>query len=129
MAKKHFSDVNKLNLPFVDKFEIIGNVRILRFKGHISNNTLPQITKVKKEIEKEEDINTMNVLLDLKKTTYDDSTVLGAIILRLSELKRHDKKLGLFNVPEKLKCMMEVFKCKELFLIFESEEAALKSFE
>lgn len=127
MAKTHFDDINKLNLPFVDKYERIANVRVMRFKGPIDDETISQIIKLKSQIEKNEDINTLNVLLDLKKTTYVDSAALGGFILRLSELKKRGKKLGLINVPEGMKNMLDIFKCKGLFFIFESEESALKS--
>ncbi|MFC1704015.1 STAS domain-containing protein [Candidatus Omnitrophota bacterium] len=127
MANMPFDDINKLNLPFVDAHEIIGNVRVLRFKGSIDSKTLPQIIKLKKAIEQKGDINTINVLLDLKKVTYGDSAALGALILRLSELKRHNKKLGLINAPDGLINMLDIFKCRELFSIYESEEDALKS--
>ncbi len=126
MTKTPFDDINELKLPFIDKYEIIGNVRILRFKGPIDSETLPQIISFKEEIKKRVDIDAVNVLLDLKKATHGDSASLGALILRLSELKKRNKKLGLINVPEKFKYMLDICKCSDLFSIFDSEEAALE---
>ncbi len=52
---------------------------------------------------------------------------MGALILRLSELKRRNKKIGLINTHEGLENMLDIFKCRDFFLIFDSEEDALQS--
>ena len=127
MTKIPFDDINQSILPFVDKYELISNVRVLRLKGPIDSETLPKIVKFKEEARKRMDIDADNVLLDLKKVTRGDSASLSALIIRLSELKKRNKKLGLINVPEKLKYMLSICKCDELFSIFDTEEAALEN--
>jgi anti-anti-sigma factor len=126
MARMSFNKINQLNLPFIDKFEEIGNVRILRFKGSIDSGVLPKILKIKDQMIKQKDINKKNVIVDFKKITHVDSAALGALIIRLSELKKHHKKLGLINVTDEMKNMLDIFKTDKYFLIYESEKAALE---
>jgi anti-anti-sigma factor len=123
-----FDSVNLLHLPFVDKFEEIRHVRILRFKGAIDTDILPDILKLKNKLEKHGDIKKNNVLIDFKKITHVDSAAIAVLLILLSELKEHDKKLGLINVTEELKNMLDIFKAGKVFMIFDSEEEALESF-
>ena len=124
-----FNRINQLKLPFIDTFEEISNVRILRFKGSIDCTVLPKILKMKDQLKREKDINKNNVIIDLKKITHVDTAALAALIIELLELKQHDRKLGLINLTEEMKNMLEIFKTGKYFSIFESEEAALKSLE
>jgi anti-sigma B factor antagonist len=128
MHRISFNSINLLHLPFIDRFEEVGNVRILRFKGSIDRTTLPEILKIKKVLERQGDLNKNNVIIDFKKITHVDSAAIAALLIELAELKQHDKKLGLVNVTEELKIMLDIFKAGKLFMIFDSEEAALQSF-
>jgi anti-sigma B factor antagonist len=128
MPRISFNSINLLHLPFIDRFEEIGNVRILRFKGPIDRTTLPEILKIKKVLERHGDLNKNNVIIDFKKITHVDSAAIAALLIELAELKQHDKKLGLVNVTEELKIMLDIFKAGKLFMIFDSEEEALQSF-
>ena len=127
MTTLSFNSINLLHLPFIDTFEEVRNVRILRFKGTIDSKIVPEILKIKDQIEKQGDINKNNVIVDFKKVTNVDSAAIAVLLIRLSELKRHNKKLGLINVTEQLKILLDIFKTGELFIIFDSEEAALES--
>jgi anti-anti-sigma factor len=127
MTQRSFDSINRLNLPFIETFEEVSNVRILRFKGSLDSKTVPEILKLKHQLEKYGDINKNNVLIDFKKVTHIDSAAIAALLIRLSELQHHDKKLGLINVTEQLKILLDIFKTNELFIIFDSEEAALES--
>jgi anti-anti-sigma factor len=126
MVRLSFDKINQLNLPFIDTFEEIGNVRILRFKGSIDSTVLPKILKIKDQMIRQKDINKKNVIIDFKKITHVDSAALGALIIRLSELKRHHKELGLINVTDEMRHMLDIFKTDKYFLIFDSEKAALE---
>jgi anti-anti-sigma regulatory factor len=118
MPRISFNSINLLHLPFVDRFEEVGNVRILRFKGPIDRTTLPEILKIKKVLERQDDLNKNNVIIDFKKITHVDSAAIAALLI----------ELGLVNVTEELKIMLDIFKAGKLFMIFDSEEAALQSF-
>lgn len=128
MTKRSFHSINLLHLPFIDTFEEIRNIRILRFKGALDSNTVPEILRIKKQLEKLGDINKHDVLIDFKKVTYVDSAAIAVLLIKLSELKRHDKKLGLIHVNKQLTTLLDIFKTGELFVIFDSEESALESF-
>ena len=126
MIRISFDYINKLNLPFIDKYEIIKNVRVLRFKGSIDSEITAKVLKIKKQTEKHEDINRMNTLIDLKKVVYGDTAATAALIMRLSELRQRGKKIGLINIPSDIKRLFEILKCDKLFLIFKSEKEALE---
>jgi anti-anti-sigma factor len=89
---------------------------------------VPEMLKIKKQLEKIGDSNKHEVLIDFSKVTHVDSAAIAVLLIKLSELKRHDKKLGLIHVNKQIKTMLDIFKTGELFVIFDSEEAALESF-
>jgi anti-anti-sigma factor len=128
MVKRTFHSINQLHLPNIDTFEEVGNVRIMRFKGVLDSRMVPEILKIKKQLEKIGDSNRHNVLIDFKKVTSVDSAAIAVLLIKLAELKRHDKKLGLIHVNKQLKTLLDIFKTGELFVIFDSEEAAMESF-
>lgn len=127
MTTLSFNSINLLHLHFIDTFEEVRNVRILRFKGSIDSKIVPEILEIKDQIEKQGDINKNNVIVDFKKVTNVDSAAIAVLLIRLSELKHHNRTLGLINVTEQLKILLDIFKTGELFIIFDSEEAALES--
>jgi anti-anti-sigma factor len=98
----------------------------LRFKGSIGSETVPKILKIKQEIEKSEDINRMNTLIDLKKVVYGDTAGTAALIMRFAELKKRGKKIGLVNMSPEIRDMLQILKCYKLFLVFGSEKEALE---
>lgn len=118
-------DLNNLHLPFIDKYEVRENVRILRFKGSVDSATSSSIPKLKETVDKEGDISGMNLLLDLEKVSYADTSAVAALVARFVELKRRDKKIGLINVPANINSLLSILKCEDLFSIFNSEEEAI----
>ncbi len=68
----------------------------------------------------------MNFFLDLKNATYVDSAALAALVMRVLEFKRKNKKIGLINLPERLNNILDIFRCDKLFLMFDSEKEALR---
>jgi anti-anti-sigma factor len=119
-------EINHLNLTFLDDVEVEGNVRILRFKGTLNHDTLPDILKIKEEMQKAYETNTVNLLMDFKRVEDVDSSVLAVLELRLEELQEHHRRMGIVNIPEKLMNFMEIFKEASSFEIFESEDTAIK---
>ena len=50
---------------------------------------------------------------------------MAGLVEVLAALKRKNFKLGLMNVPDSFKGMLEILKLENIFLIFQSESIAL----
>jgi anti-sigma B factor antagonist len=69
------------------------------------------------------------ILLNLAKVTYIDSSGLGEMVAGFTTLKAAGGALKLFNVPEKVVSLMTITKLYTVFEIFEDEAAGVASFE
>ena len=70
-----------------------------------------------------------NVVLDLTRTTYVDSSGLGELVAGYSTLKRNEGRLALVNVPERVMDLMTITKLYTVFDIYENETQAVESFK
>jgi anti-anti-sigma factor len=118
--------INKLNLPFLERVEVVEGLRILRFKGSFNHDTIPDIVKMREEMRKVYETDTCNLLIDFKGVEDVDSSSLAVLKWRLEELKEHHHRMGIINIPKRLMSFIEIFKESSSFEFFESEEDAMK---
>lgn len=69
-----------------------------------------------------------NVLLDLAKVEYADSSGLGALLFGHRQANAHSGKLKLLNLNPKVQTLMRIAKLETILECFQDEEVALKSF-
>ena len=69
------------------------------------------------------------IILNLAKVTYIDSSGLGELVSGYSTLKANNGFLKLLNVPGKVIDLMVITKLYTVFEIYESEEESVNSFE
>ena len=70
-----------------------------------------------------------NILLNLADVTYIDSSGLGQLVGSYATVTSHGGQLKLLNLQKKLHELMQVTKLITVFDVYNSEPAALRSFE
>ena len=100
-------------------------VVILDIQGEIDLYNAPEIKDtIQKLIEQQK----YNIIINLEKVSYIDSSGIGALISSLSNLKKYQGSLKIINVYASVKKVFELTKLTSFFEIFDSEEEALSKF-
>jgi anti-sigma B factor antagonist len=73
--------------------------------------------------------NIMNLVLDLGKLDFIDSTGLGAIITLLKRVSEKEKDIRIANLNPKVRMVFEITRAYKMFDIYDDISAALESFE
>ena len=72
-----------------------------------------------------------NILFDMKEVSDTDSSGLAALVdlLKYMKLHRTGDKIGLINVPDKIKALLAISKTEPLFKEYSSEETAISGLQ
>jgi len=101
------------------------DIIILDITGEIDLYNAPEIKDIINTlIEKQK----YNVIINLEKVTYIDSSGIGALISSLSNLKKYQGGLKIINVFASVRKVFELTKLTSFFEIFDSEDEAVGSF-
>ncbi len=104
---------------------VIENVNILDIDGEIDLYNAPTLKDIiRKNIEEQK----YNIIINLDKVSYIDSSGIGALISSLSNLKKYQGGLKIINVTGSVKKVFELTKLTSFFEIYDSEAEALKTF-
>jgi anti-sigma B factor antagonist len=102
-----------------------GEIVILDITGEIDLYNAPEIKDIiNKMIEDQK----YNVIINLEKVSYIDSSGIGALISSLSNLKKYQGGLKIINVYASVKKVFELTKLTSFFEIYDSEDNAIASF-
>ncbi|OQX96317.1 hypothetical protein B6I21_01290 [candidate division KSB1 bacterium 4572_119] len=71
----------------------------------------------------------VNIILDLKNTTWMNSSGLGMLISGLTTVRSSGGDLRLVNMTERVKRPLEITKMESVFLSFNSIEEAIESYQ
>jgi len=128
--KLRLSDLTKTRkgrlFSFVKEIELKKGVEILRLKGRMNASTIPQMMSNRKFTEKV--MLDRDMILDMEYVTETDSSTLAAFILLISNLKAHNRRLAIINVPQTLKKQLKFNRLKYFLRIYKSEKAAMNEF-
>ena len=102
-----------------------GDIVILQIVGEIDLYNAPEIKDIISKLIEER---CYNVIIDLEKVSYIDSSGIGALISSLSNLKKYHGGLKIINVYASVRKVFELTKLTSFFEIFDSEEEAIHSF-
>ena len=102
-----------------------GGIVILDIQGEIDLYNAPEI---KDNIQKLIEAQKYNIIINLEKVSYIDSSGIGALISSLSNLKKYQGGLKIINVYASVKKVFELTKLTSFFEIYDSEEEALSKF-
>lgn len=102
-----------------------GDIVILEIVGEIDLYNAPEIKDIISKLIEER---SYNVIIDLEKVSYIDSSGIGALISSLSNLKKYHGGLKIINVYASVRKVFELTKLTSFFEIYDSEEEAIASF-
>lgn len=121
---------HKIKPPvYLDTIEDKGNVFLVRLKGDLDMNVLSGDREKMTAVIEAMNLYTKNILVDFKKVSHTDSATVAALMGRLLDIEKKKKRLGLFNIPQHFRNLIEVLKVEHNFTIFDSEPAALVAFQ
>ena len=108
----------------VESVDDYPHLKIVKLKGCLDISTNQDVQSFLKKTKKKESRINKSVLLDFKHVTEVDSASIAGFIEVLSKLKQKNFKLGLMNIPENLRSMLQILRLENIFVIFESEKKA-----
>ena len=114
------------NPPCVESVDDYPHLKIVKLKGELNISTIQEVQLFLQYTKKKESKINKSVVLDLKNVVEVDSAAVAGFIKVLSKLKQKNFKLGLMNIPETLKHMLEILKLENIFAVFESEKKAFR---
>jgi anti-sigma B factor antagonist len=104
----------------------VGDIVIFDINGEIDLYNAPEIKeKIKDELNK----NKVNVVINLDRVSYIDSSGIGVLISSLSNLKKIGGALKLINVYASVRKVFELTKLTSFFDIYDNESDALAAFK
>src|SRR3989338_1625214 len=108
----------------VESVDDYPHLKIVKLKGRLDISTIQDVQSFLQYTKKKESRINKSVLLDLKNVIDVDSAGIAGFVKVLSKLKQKNFKLGLMNIPENLRGMLQILKLDNVFFIFESERKA-----
>ncbi len=104
----------------------IGEIAVFDINGEIDLYNAPEIKdKIKEEMNKGK----VNIIINLDKVSYIDSSGIGVLISSLSNLKKVGGALKLINVYASVRKVFELTKLTSFFDIYDNESDALAAFK
>ena len=124
MPAGFFKNDNEMMPYFVESMDDYPHLKIVKLKGRLDISTIQDVQSFLQRTKKKENRINKSVLLDLKQVAEVDSAAVAGFVEVLSKLKQKNFKLGLMNVPDNLRSMLQILKLESVFVIFESEKKA-----
>ena len=113
------------SLPsFIETIEDFPHLKIVHLQGNLDASTIPEFHRYLRKAEKTGFTLNKSVILDFKKVGRLDSSGVAELLNVFATLKAKKHRLGLMNVPECLRSMIDVLQLRGVFMIFESEKRA-----
>lgn len=101
------------------------DIVVLDISGEIDLYNAPEIKDTINQLIEDQKY---NVIINLEKVSYIDSSGIGALISSLSSLKKYQGGLKIINVYVSVRKVFELTKLTSFFEIFDSESDAVSSF-
>jgi anti-sigma B factor antagonist len=101
-------------------------ITILDIEGEIDLYNAPTLKNIINDLINDRKY---EIILNLEKVSYIDSSGIGAIISSLSNLKKYQGALKLLNVQSAVRKVFELTKLISFFEIYSDENEALMSFK
>lgn len=102
------------------------NIVILDINGEIDLYNAPEIKDIIAKLIEEKKY---QIVINLEKVSYIDSSGIGALISSLSNLKKYQGGLKIINVAGSVRKVFELTKLTSFFEIFDAEADAVAAFK
>mgnify|MGYP001769885687 FL=1 len=99
---------------------------VIRLQGSIDMSTVAALEVFGDKWQRQDDFEPKNILLDFQKVTHADSAAVAILIQATVSLKKQHHELGVININEQLRFMLELFKVSNVISLFHNESAAVK---
>ncbi len=103
----------------------IEKATVLDINGEIDLYNAP---KLKDIINKHIETQKYNIIINLLKVNYIDSSGIGALISSLANLKKCQGSLKIINISQSVRKVFELTKLTSFFELFDTEDDAIKSY-
>ncbi len=101
------------------------DIAVVLISGEVDLYSVATLKEVLRgEIEKSK-----NIIINLKETTYIDSSGIGALITSFSEVKKEGGVLKICEIHETVKKIFSLTKLDLFFKIYDTQESAINSFK
>ncbi len=111
-----------MNINYAQK----GDFLIFRLYGELDMNTVPDFKKKINKLRKEKRIN--NIIINLSKIKFIDSTGIGAILGRYKKLKKNNGQLVLVGVNKRVEKIFALSGITGLIPIYDKEKTAISEY-
>jgi anti-sigma B factor antagonist len=99
---------------------------VLDINGEIDLYNAPEIKEIIAKLIEEQKY---QIIINLERVSYIDSSGIGALISSLSNLKKYQGGLKIINVAGSVRKVFELTKLTSFFEIFDSEDDAVAAFK
>jgi anti-sigma B factor antagonist len=107
--------------------EIKGKVLVLKLDGELMGGD--ELKPFQERIYKSIREGMTRVIVDMAQVKWMNSSGLGVLMAALTSLRSSEGDLKLANVPDRVKRPIQITKLDQVLQMFDSQEAAEKSFE
>jgi anti-anti-sigma factor len=116
-------------MSHIKSLEFYKGVTIVRITGSVTFDNLASAQAEYKE--KLRDKPAKNILFDLRDVSDTDTSGIAALIELFKHMKANQtgEKIGLINISQKMKDLLDVLKTAPLFNVYSTEEKAIKDLE
>ncbi len=103
-----------------------GRVTVVSCEGDLILGP-PEVT-FKRKVDELVEQGHVNLLVDLQRVPYLDSSGLGALVRALTETQKEGGQIKLLNAGPRVRKLLEVTKLNSLFEMYDDREQAVSSF-
>ena len=103
-----------------------GRVTVVSVEGELVLG--PPETAFKRKIDELIEQGRVNLVIDLAKVRYVDSSGLGALVRALTETQKEGGQAKLLNAGPRIVKLLEITKLNSIFEMYDDHEAAVSSF-
>lgn len=106
--------------------ESVGDLSLVRLAGEVDVYSAPKLREAIKDLV---DKGKYNIVVDLERVAFLDSTGLGVLVGGLKRVKHHDGDLGIVCNQEKILRIFRITGLTKVFPVYRSREELLASVE
>ena len=112
---------------YLDSVEDLGHLFLLRLNGSLDTAAIERERDKMTAIINKFELYSKNVIIDFTHVTSTDSATIGSLIDRFNLIENWEHKVGLFNIPEHMKNLIDILRVSGNFITYDNEETAIKN--